>query len=67
MLFYGRFKVYLISEKHEKLPLVVFLDTSAERNKILKIWVNVLLPLVPSFKQIFHPVSAVDGYGHIGL
>ena len=37
------------------------------RNEILKIWETDLLPLLSFFKQILHPVSAVNGCQIIGL
>ena len=42
-----------------------FVDTTPEQNKI--IWDTVLVPLFFTFKQVFQPVSAVNGCRDIGL
>ena len=36
--------------------IVIIIMITAEQKKILKMWDTVLLPLFPSFKQIFYPL-----------
>ena len=56
------YKLQWIQKTGEKLRQRLFFDIIGEENKILKIWGTVLLPLLSSFKQIFHPVCIVNKF-----